>query len=630
MIKPTTDSKVDASHLRRQAIVYIRQSSAHQIRSNRESSQRQYALTERAKALGWSAKSTKTIDEDQGRSGSTSTHREGFKKLLAEVGAGQVGVVLALEASRLARSNADWHRLVEICVITQTLLADEGAVYDPRDPNDRLLLGVKGTISEAELFTLRCRLHDGRWNKAKRGELARSLPVGYVCTESGDVAKDTDRQVQQRINYIFRLFAKRKVARRVIAQLVEEKLKIPTKTWGGPRHGEVTWKEPDFAALMRMLKNPIYAGAYVYGQYEYDSFDRSPTNGKAKVRLRPIEDWPICLKDVYPAYITWDQFVETQRILRANWYRHDSEGAPRKGKALLQGIVYCGRCGARMTVYHYSSKEKRAPGYGCVYDYSRKGSKSTCQMMSSSGIDEAVAKEFLNVVSPAKIDIALKALEELESNSHEARSQLDLQVQQAEYDVELARRRYEASDPENRLVTGELESLWEAALRQRDQRVRERDEYERNQNQPLLEKDRQRIKELSSDLARVWKSKTTSMEDRKMLLRFLVKRVHVDGVTDEGKIRIEIEWHTSARTSLKIDRPLVGVWAPKTPKKAVERIRELLPEHDYATIATKLNEEGFQSAKGLPFNYMIVGYVVRSRGWNQSTRERARKSKSEY
>ena len=280
-----------------------------------------------------------------------------------------------------------------------------------------------------------------------------------------------------------------------------------------------------------------------------------------------------------------------------------------------------------MSVFHYSTKEKRSPGYGCVYEYQRKGSGSTCQMMSSAGIDEAIAREFLNVVSPAKIDIALQALEELESNRQEARGQLDLQLQQAEYEVELARRRYEAADPENRLVAGELETLWEEALRQRDRLVRERNEYERKQAQPLLEKDRQRIKELSSDLQRVWNSKTTSMEDRKTLLRFLVKRVHIDGITEAGKIRIEIQWHTGARTSVKIDRPLVGVWAPKTPKKAVERIRQLLPDSDYATIATKLNEEGHRSAKGLPFNYMIVGYIVRSRGWNRSLRKNGNKGK---
>lgn len=618
MIKATSDSKVCSEHLRRQAVVYIRQSSAQQVRQNQESRRRQYALVERAQTLGWPVKSIKSIDEDQGRSATTSTHRQGFKKLLAEVGAGQVGVVLALEASRLARSNADWHRLVEICVVTQTLLADENAVYDPREPNDRLLLGVKGTISEAELFTLRQRLHQGRWNKAKRGELVRSLPVGYVSTETGEVTKNPDRQVQRRLEYVFRLFAKCKVARRVVTQLVDEKLKIPTEIWGGPRHGEVTWKEPDLAAVIRTLKNPTYAGAYVYGQYEYDSFHRSPTNGKAKVHVRTIEDWPVCLKGFYPAYISWKQFVENQRILRSNWYRHDSQGAPRKGQALLQGIVYCGCCGARMTIFHYSTKEKRSPGYGCVYDYQRKGSRSTCQMMSSAPVDEAVANEFLNVVSPAKIDIAIQALEELESNHQEACRQWDLQLQQADYEVELARRRYEAADPENRLVAGELESLWENALRQREKLERERDEHERKEELPVLEKDRQRIKELSSDLKRVWNARTTSMEDRKALLRFLIKRVHLDGVTEDGKIRIDIEWHTGAQTSIKIDRPLVGAWAPKTPAKAVERMRELMPHYDYATIAARLNEEGFKSAKGLPFNAMIVGYVVRRRGWNEN------------
>jgi DNA invertase Pin-like site-specific DNA recombinase len=358
--------KIQPGHLRRQAVVYIRQSSAHQVRGNRESAARQYALAERAKALGWPAKSVQTIDEDQGRSGTSATHREGFKKLLAEVGAGQVGVVLALEASRLARSSADWHRLVEICVVTQTLLADESAVYDPRDPNDRLLLGVKGTISEAELFTLRCRLHEGRWNKARRGALARSLPVGFVRANDGRGVKDPDRQVQARLDYIFRLFARYKVARRVLVQLVREKLQIPAKIWGGPRHDQVRWKAPDLSDLIRLLHNPIYAGAYVYGQKEYDPFDRSPTNGKAKVHPRPLEEWPVCLQGVYPAYITWEQFVQNQIALRANQNRQETAGAPRKGRALLQGLVYCGRCGARLSVFSYSTKEKRAPGYGCV------------------------------------------------------------------------------------------------------------------------------------------------------------------------------------------------------------------------------------------------------------------------
>src|SRR6516162_10162099 len=334
MTRDMAHPKIRPEHLRRQAIVYVRQPSAHQVRHNRESSSRQYALVERAKALGWPAKSVDVIDEDQGRSGAGTAHREGFKKLLAEIGAGQVGVVMALEASRLARSSADWHRLVEICVITQTLLADESAVYDPRDPNDRLLLGVKGTISEAELFTLRCRLHEGRWNKARRGELAQSLPVGYVRTDGGRGVKDPDRQVQARLGYVFRLFTRYKVARRVLVQLVREKVQIPAKIWGGPRHGQVRWKAPDLFDLIRLLHNPTYAGAYAYGQKAYDPFDRSPTTGKAKVHPRPLEEWPVCLQGVYPAFITWQQFVHNQAALRGNQNRRDTAGSPCKGRAL--------------------------------------------------------------------------------------------------------------------------------------------------------------------------------------------------------------------------------------------------------------------------------------------------------
>ncbi len=616
MIGGSVYSKLKPEHLRRQAVVYVRQSGSHQVRNNKESRQRQYALIERAKDLGWPAKSVETIDEDQGRSGAGSVHRHGFKKLMAEIAAGQVGIVLALEASRLARSSVDWHRLVEICVITQTLLGDETAIYDPREPNDRLLLGVKGTISEAELFTLRCRLHEGRWNKARRGELNRSLPVGFVRTESGEVRKHPDRQVQSRLNYIFRLFRQLKVARRVLRRLVDEKLKIPGKIWGGPRHGQTIWKEPDFSDLMRTLHNPIYAGAYVYGQYEYDSFNRSPTTGKAKVHTKPIEQWTVCLQGVYPSYITWKEFVENQRLLRSNWYRYESCGAPRKGAALLQGIVFCGRCGAKMRIYHYSTKEHRAPGYACVYEYVRHG-QTPCQSMSTRGIDEAIAELFLNAVSPAKIEIALRAMKELEDQRQETLRQWELQLQQADYDVELARRRYESADPENRLVAGELEAAWEAALHQREHLQQQRDTFERQSGHCVCDHDRRVIQDLSENLERVWGASTTTMEERKTLLRLLIRRVHLDGVSDAGKILIDVEWYTGAHSSIKVDRLQVGVWAPKTPPKAVKRIQELLPTHDYADIAKMLNKEGFKSAKGLPYNRQTVGYVVRSRGWSR-------------
>jgi DNA invertase Pin-like site-specific DNA recombinase len=610
----TVSTKITPDHLRRQALVYIRQSTTHQVRSNHESVERQYALVERAVALGWAPEAIHPIDEDQGRSGTSAVHRPGFKKLLAEISAGQVGLVLALEASRLARSSVDWHRLVEICGITRTLLADEGAVYDPREPNDRLLLGVKGTLSEAELFTLRCRLHEGRWNKARRGALSRSLPVGYVCGDDGTIRKDPDRQVQARIAYVFRLCARLRAAHKVLVQLRSEGLKLPTQVWGGPHHGRVVWKAPTLSAIMRMLHNPTYAGTYVYGQFAYDAFARSPTTGKAKTRLRPIEDWPVCRHEAFPAYISWEQFVANHSLLRANWYRADSRGAPRKGAALLQGIVFCSRCGRKMGIQHYATREKRAPAYTCYQAYHNEGG-AACQCMSAKGVDEAVTALFLRAVTPAKVDLAVRALQALERDRTAAREQWGLQLQQAEYDVQVAQRRYETVDPTNRLVAGELEAQWEAALKQRETLQRRYRAFEHQHEHEVGPKEYALIQELAADMERVWSASTTTMEDRKTLLRYLVKRVHLDGVTETGKIRIEVEWHTGAHTSTTIARAVVGAWAPCTPAAVEQRIRDLLPTHTQTQIAQCLNVEGFRSAKGKAFDYRTVRYIIQSRAW---------------
>lgn len=614
----TSYPKITPEHLQRQALVYIRQSTTQQMRTNHESAQRQYALVERAASLGWSSEAIQIIDEDQGRSGTSALHRPGFKKLLAEVGAGQVGIVLALEASRLARSSADWHRLVEICGITRTLLADDGAVYDPREPNDRLLLGVKGTLSEAELFTLRCRLHEGRWNKARRGALSRSLPVGYVYADEGTIRKDPDRQVRSRIEYLFGLFARLQVARKVLVHLRQQGLTLPTQVWGGPQHGRIVWKAPTLSSIVRILHNPMYAGAYVYGQFTYDAFERSATTGKAKARVQPLEQWPVCLHDAFAAYISWEQFVENQQVLRANWYRPNSRGAPRKGAALLQGIVFCGRCGRKMGIQHYATTEKRAPAYTCYRAYHNEGG-AACQCMSAKGVDEAVSALFLRAVSPAKVDIALRALQELEQDRAAARQQWTLQLQQAEYEVQLAQRRYETVDPANRLVAGELEAQWETALKQRDTLQRRHREFERKQQGEIGPKEHVLIKELAADMERVWYAPTTTMEDRKTLLRYLVRRVHLDGVSEPGKIHLDVEWHTGAHTSTTIERLPVGVWAPRTPATVEQRIRQLLPMHTQAQIAQYLNGEGLRSAKGKGFNYHTVGYIIRSRGWSEKT-----------
>jgi DNA invertase Pin-like site-specific DNA recombinase len=609
----TVSTKITPDHLRRQALVYIRQSTTQQVRSNHESVERQYALVERAVALGWAPEAIHPLAADQGRAGTSAEHRPGFKKLLAEISAGQVGLVLALAASRLARSSVDGPRLVEICGITRPLLADEGAVYDPREPNDRLLLGGKGTLAEAELFTLRCRLHEGRWNKARRGALRRSLPAGYVCGADGTIRQDPDRQVQARIAYVFRLCARVRAAHKVLVQLRSAGLKLPTQVWGGPHHGRVVWKAPPLSAIVRMLHHPPYAGTYVYGQFAYDAFARSPTTGKAKTRLQPLEKWPVCQHEAFPADISWEQFVANQSLRRAKWYRADSRGAPRKGAALLQGIGFCGRGGRKMGMQHYATREKRAPAYTCSQAYHNEGGPA-CQCLSATGVDEAVTALLLRAVTPAKVDLAVRAWQALPRDRAAACEQWELQRQPADYDVQLAPRRYETVAPTNRLVAGELEAHWEAALKQREALPRRYRAFAHQHEHEVGPKEYALIQELAADRERVWSASPTTMEDRKALLRYLVKRVHLDGVTETGRIRIAVEWHTGAHTSTTIARAVVGAWAPRTPVAVEQRLRALLPTHTQTQIVQCLNAEGFRSAKGKAFDYRTVRYIIQSRG----------------
>ena len=558
MIATRTSGKISKEHLSREAIVYIRQSNPHQVRDNRESSERQYNLVERAAYWAGpparSRRSTRTrahgnrcrppprIQEAPGRD----RRRAGRDRL----GAG--GLPAGPLFRRLAPPDRDLRDHPDSA-------GGRGGRLRPRDPNDRLLLGVKGTISEAELFTLRCRLHEGRWNKARRGALTRSLPAGFVMTESGAVVKDPDRSVRARLDYLFRQFDRLGVAHKVLLHFREQGLTLPTKVWGGPRHGQIVWKAATFPAIVRILHNPTYAGVYVYGQCEYDPFDRSPRTGKARPPAGRRRTGRCASTGPSPAYITWEQFLENRRLLRANWYRYESRGAPRKGAALLQGIVFCGRCGSKMGIQHYATKEKRNPAYTCYRAYQTEGAAG-CQCMSATGVDQAVTELFLGAVSPAKVEIAFRALEEWEARPRGGAEAAGVQIQQAEYEAALAQKRYEAVDPANRLVAGELESQWEQALKTLEGlRRRCHCEWEQNQGGKPRAKGRGRLKELSGDLERSGRQTTTTAEDRKTLLRFLVKRVHLDGVTEPGKIRIDVEWHTGASSALTIDRPLVGV-----------------------------------------------------------------------
>jgi DNA invertase Pin-like site-specific DNA recombinase len=612
-------TNIQRTQRERLACVYVRQSTQLQIRQHHESAERQYALQERAIALGWPPSTIEVIDEDQGRSGTTAAHRSGFQRLVSGVGLGQVGLVLMLEASRLARNGSDWHRLIELCGLAGTLIADESAVYDPRDPNDRLLLGVKGTLSEAELFTLRLRLHAGRWNKARKGLLSFPLPVGYVRGVDGSWELDPDAQVRERLAYLFASFQRLGVARAVVRQFQALGLALPARVTTREGYGALVWKAPTLGATVRLLTNPAYAGAYVYGRWSYAGERHSATTGKLAARLVPLADWPVVLREHHPAYLSWEAFVQQREQLHANWYRDGRPGAAREGRALLQGIVGCGICGHKLHVQHWAKRDRRAPTYVCDQAY-RDGAEHTCQSISAWPVDAAVVDAFLDAVSPLRLELSRRVLDRAEQERVARRRQWELQLEQARYEARLAQRRYEAVDPDRRLVAAELERRWEEALARVAQLEQAFGQAEQAETVVLSPEERTALETLAQDLPAIWHAETTTDRDRKQLLRFAITRVDLDGLTEPGQVVIHMHWRSGTLTTLQVARPRPGDGSLKTPAEALTMIRELASRAPYAEIARQLNDAGWRTAFGHPFSSLHVGYVCRRYGWERGTR----------
>jgi DNA invertase Pin-like site-specific DNA recombinase len=608
-----TSTKIHSTHCERTAFVYVRQSTWLQVSENRESTERQYNLRERAIGLGWPESRVEVIDEDQGRSGSTAIFRTGFQRLAAEVGLGNVGIVLMLEASRLARNNSDWYRLIEICGISGTLIADESAVYNPREPNDRLLLGVKGTLSEAELFTLRTRLYEGRWNKARKGLLRFPLPVGYVVATDGAWLVDPDTQVRERLSYVFNSFRRLGVVRAVVRDLRQQGLELPTRVTAREAYGSLIWKQATLSTVFRILHNPAYAGAYVYGRSEYLSDRRSPKTGKASAHVRNVAQWPVRITEHHPAYIGWEEFVKNQEQLRQNWGRDDNRGVPREGRALLQGIIYCGVCGRKMSVQNRSVKESRSPSYVCMQGY-QNGEEKTCQCMTSRPIDAAVAEAFLVAISPVNLKVATQVMDQIDQELVSQRRQRELQLEQARYQARLAQRQYDSVDPSNRLVAAELERRWNEKLERVTELERAFAQAERDAEWKLTPEERAAITELSRDLPAIWSAETTTNQERKQLLRMAIESVQVEGVSQAGQIEVQIRWRTGTITMLNVKRTTPGECSLKTPEEAVSRIHKMVPRRTYAEIAAALNRAGLRSAFGRRFTSQHVGYICRRDG----------------
>jgi DNA invertase Pin-like site-specific DNA recombinase len=594
----SSQGKITERHRQRRAVVYVRQSSLGQLERNTESTARQYALRERAVALGWPAASITVVDEDTGRSGATTHGRLGFKELVADVGLGNVGLILALEVSRFARSSTDWHQLIDLCALTGTLIADSDGIYAPGDFNDRLLLGLKGTMSEAELHLIRARLDGGLRNKAARGELVMHLPAGFDRDEGDRIVLCADEQVRHAIERVFECWRRAGSARQVVGELIADGQKLPRRSVGDRR---VRWVRASYGAVHKLLTNPVYAGAFVFGRTRQEK--RVDADGQLHVRTLevPIEEWSVCLPDHHPGYVRWEEYLANRERLRANVRpRGEGGGAAREGGALLQGLLRCGRCGRRMQVA-YSGNGGRCVRYACVRGFHLHGTEATCQTLGGGRLDKAVAATFLEAVTPAGVAASSGAIAEL-TEQHDGRlAGQGLALERAEFQAQRAERQFDACEPENRLVARTLERKLEEALAgvAREQRTLAALEHARPA--PLTPAEREALTRLARDLPRLWAAKTTTDRDRKELLRALISETVVTVKRPENIAEIEIFWEGGARTQLSVRLIRRGGESHRTDEDTIELIRRLAVHHPDDQIAAILNRQGRRTGTGLPF-----------------------------
>ena len=598
-----THEKVTASHLNRTAYLYVRQSTLHQVEKHSESTQRQYALRQRAVALGWPTERVTIIDDDLGHSGAHTTDRLGFQRLVSEVGLGKAGIVMGLEVSRLARNSADWHRLLEICALTETLILDEDGLYDPQHFNDRLVLGLKGTMSEAELHLLKARMRGGVLSKARRGELKSPLPVGLVYNEKDEATLDPDQQIQDAIRLLFTTFRRAGSAFGVVKAFREQGLLFPRILHKGPRKGEVLWGELLHCRVLQILHNPRYAGSFFYGR----THTRKKADGTTAFELLPRDQWHTLLHGAHVGYISLEEFEENQQRLKQTCQafgldRHKSP--PREGAALLQGLVMCGICGRPMTVhYHQQQHERLVPEYVCQKESIEHAASPQCQRIMGGGIDEAMGRLVVDSVSPMALEVALNVQQELQSRLEEANGLRHKQVERAQYEADLARRRYMKVDPDNRLVADTLEADWNQKLRGL---AEAQETYERGcqaDRAILTETQRQEILSLAVNFPRLWNDPKTPQRERKRMIRLLIEDVTL---IRNGHIAAHVRFKGGATHTLTLPLPLSARDLWTTPSSLIEEIDRLLDHHTCGEIAAILNQRGILSPKERNFHMELV------------------------
>ncbi len=597
--------KIGADHLRRDAFLYVRQSSLRQVFENTESTKRQYALRDRAVALGWPIERIHVIDSDQGVSGAQAAGRDGFQKLVTEVAMGHAGIVFGLEVSRLARNNADWHRLLELAALSHTLICDEDGVYDPAHFNDRLLLGLKGTMSEAELHVLKSRLQGGILNKARRGELEIALPVGLVYGLDGRVCLDPDRQIQDTVRLLFDTFRETGSACAVMRRMRAQHILFPRRIARGIGKGEVLWGELDHSRVLEVLHNPRYAGAFVYGRRR-TSYN---ANLKQVQLLLKREEWQVLIRDAHPGYISWDEFERNELTLQRNAVGFSTSlrgGAPREGVALLQGRVLCGRCGSRMRVRYDAREGEQRPYYCCNEGTVRRAESKMCQWVRGSDIDAAISALLLQTVAPAAIEVALAVQDEIAHRINQAAALRQAQLQRCRYEAELARRRYVKVDPDNRLVADALEAEWNQRLRQLDALQREHERQQQSDQTLVDEPARKRVADLAQDFPRVWNDRRTTPIQRKKMLALMIEDVTLVG---GAQVAVSIRWRGGKTQSIAVDKPRPIALVRKTQPQVVQLIDELLQTCTDREVARRLNELGHRNWRGDSFTAKKVRLV---------------------
>jgi DNA invertase Pin-like site-specific DNA recombinase len=603
--------KIRARHCERQAVVYVRQSTVRQVEQNRESTRLQYGLADRACRLGWRREQILVIDDDLGRSAASALNRPGFQRLVAEVGLGHVGLVLGIEVSRLARSCRDWHQLLEMCALFDTLIGDADGIYDPSTYNDRLLLGLKGTMSEAELHILKARMHEGRRAKAARGELVLGLPRGYVLKPSGEVALDPDEGVQQVIRLVFAVFERRRSVSGVLRYLVDHDIQLPDRIRTGPNKGDIRWNRPSRATLSDMLRHPAYAGAYVYGRRHHDGRLRVPGQPHSGRRFRrDPQTWMVLHQGAYPAYIDWGTYEWNQEQMAANRNRYS--GIPRGGGALLGGLVACGVCGRRMfTGYNDDGHEAR---YVCNQMAATFGAPR-CQSISARPVDEHVSALMLSALAPSAIEVSLQVAEDLELERQQLHEQWKQRLERAGYETALARRRYEAVDPQNRLVARTLERDWEAALTAEQALRAEHERALARAPERLTEEEKATVRRLASDIPALWRAPTTTARDRQAIARLMLERVVILVHGESERADLTCHWAGGVVTKHTLIRPVRRFEQLEHFDQMLAQITEMRSQGATAQcIADRLNAEGWRPPKKHTFDAAMIRRLLQRRG----------------